>query len=72
MEEEYDTDAFVVFMIAMISIYILIAAVFIYKRIRRFLSKEPVVGGIYPGMMHRRRKRRESWLKWRNLLWKIL
>ena len=43
MEEEYDTDAFVVFMIAMISIYILIAAIFIYKRIRRFLSKEPVV-----------------------------
>lgn len=44
MEEEYDTNAFVIFVIAMISMYILFASIFIYKRIRRLFSKEPVVG----------------------------
>lgn len=47
MEEEYDTDAFVVFMITMISIYMIFAAIFIYKRLRRFFSKEPVVCNLY-------------------------
>lgn len=44
MEEEYDTNAFVIFVIAMISMYILFASIFIFKRIRRWFSKEPVVG----------------------------
>ena len=43
MEEEYDTDAFSIFVIAFLSIYLLIASVFIFKRLRRFFSKEPPV-----------------------------
>ena len=43
MEEKYDTDAFVVFLIALISIYIVIALFFIFTRIRRFFSGETTV-----------------------------
>lgn len=43
MEEEYDTDAFSIFVISFLSIYLLIASVFIFKRLRRFFSKEPPV-----------------------------
>lgn len=50
MEEEYDTDAFVIFTIAMVSIYILLASIFLYKRLRRFFSKEPVVCDVRKGL----------------------
>ena len=43
MEEEYDTDAFVIFVIALISIYIIIASIFIFRRIRQYRSKKPAV-----------------------------
>ena len=43
MEEEYDTDAFVIFVIAMISIYIVFASWFLFRRIRRLFNKEPSV-----------------------------
>lgn len=46
MEEEYDTDAFVIFVIALISIYILIASIFLYRRFKRYRNKEPVVFSI--------------------------
>lgn len=47
MEEEYDTDAFVIFVIAMISIYIIIASIFLYRRFKRYRNKEPAVFSIY-------------------------
>lgn len=43
MEEEYDTDAFVIFVIALISIYIFFASIFLYRRFKRYRNKEPVV-----------------------------
>ncbi len=43
MEEEYDTDAFAIFVIALISIYIIIASIFIFRRIRQYRSKKPAV-----------------------------
>lgn len=43
MEEEYDTDAFMIFVIAMISIYIVFASWFLFRRIRRLFNKEPSV-----------------------------
>ena len=43
MEEEYDTDAFVIFVIALISIYIIIASIFIFRRIRQYRSKKTTV-----------------------------
>lgn len=47
MEEEYDTDAFVIFVIAMISIYIVFASWFLFRRIRRLFNKEPSVRVIH-------------------------
>ena len=40
MDEEYDTDAFVIFVIAFLSIYLLFALFFIFRRLRRAFSKE--------------------------------
>ena len=47
MEEEYDTDAFMIFVIAIISIYIMIASIFLYRRFKRYRNKEPVVCSSY-------------------------
>lgn len=43
MTEEYDTNAFMIFVIAILSIYVIIASFFLYNRIRRVIKKEPIV-----------------------------
>ena len=44
MTEEYDTNAFMVFVVAILSMYVLFASIFLIKRIRRVIKKEPIVG----------------------------
>lgn len=44
MKKQYDKNDFIIYMITMINMYILFASIFIFKRIRRWFSKEPVVG----------------------------
>lgn len=44
MAEEYDTNAFMVFVVAILSMYVLFASIFLIKRIRRVIKKEPIVG----------------------------
>ena len=43
MAEEYDTNAFMVFVVAILSMYVLFASIFLIKRIRRVIKKEPIV-----------------------------
>ena len=44
MTEEYDTNAFMVFVVAILSMYVLFASIFLIKRILRVIKKEPIVG----------------------------
>ena len=44
MAEEYDTNAFMIFVVAILSMYVLFASIFVIKRIRRVIRKDPIVG----------------------------
>ena len=65
MEEEYDTDAFIIFVISAISIYLIIALIFIYRRIKRFISKEPPVMNNFKDSLCRKQKNPTRMLKWK-------
>lgn len=66
MDEEYDTDAFVIFVIAFLSIYLLFALFFIFRRLRRAFSKEANVSTPWSPMIFRLyQRRRSNLLKWR-------
>lgn len=43
MAEEYDTNAFMIFVVAILSMYVLFASIYLIKRIRRVIKKEPIV-----------------------------
>ena len=64
MADEYDTNAFMIFVIAILGIYILCASIFLFKRIRRAVKKEPIsVSFVAYFLMNRRKPRRLNLLK---------